>query len=78
MTDTTWMKQRMPCSVILGIEGDRELASVSVRCGDTTPDRSELSTLATDLTWKLCKEGSVTRQQMSEAAMKEVVRQLLT
>lgn len=77
MTDTIRMKQRVPCSVILGFEDDSERDSTSVGCGDTTPNRSELSELAADLTWKLCKEGIVVRQEMPEAAMVEVVRQLL-
>ncbi len=77
MTDTTWMKQRVPCSVILGFEDDSAATFTSRECEQTTQRKSELSELAADLTWQLCKEGSVSRQPMPEAAMVEVVRQLL-
>ena len=77
MTDTTWMKQRVPCSVILGFEDDSERNSTPQGWGDAAPSRSELSELAADLTWRLCKGGDVTRQPMPDKAMMEVVRQLL-
>jgi len=77
MTDTTWMKQRVPCSVILGFEDDSAGTFTSRGCEDKTPCKSELSELAADLTWQLCKEGTVSRQPLPEAAMVEVVRQLL-
>jgi hypothetical protein len=75
MTDITWMKQRVPCSVILGVEDDSELEPMSGGGGE--PKRSELSELAADLTWKLCKETTVSREELPDGAMVEIVRQLL-
>lgn len=77
MTDTTWMKQRVPCSVILGCEDDTEPCRPVQTKGDVCFGGNVLSDLAAAMTWTLCKGGKVERRDLPKEAMTEVVRQLL-
>jgi hypothetical protein len=77
MTDTTWMKQRVPCSVILGCEDDTEPCCPVQMNEDAWFGGNVLSDLAADMTWTLCKGSEVTRRDLPKEAMVAVVRQLL-
>lgn len=77
MTDTTWMKQRVPCSVVLGCEDDSEPSSPPPPRGDVGFGGNVLSDLAAAMTWDLCKGRPVSRRDLPKEAMASVVRQLL-
>ena len=78
MTDTTWMKQRVPSSVILGCEDEPQPGSPWFEERETIGGVGNvLSDHAAALTWKLCKEGRVTPEPMSKEAMVATVRVLL-
>jgi hypothetical protein len=78
MTDTTWMKQRVPSNVILGCEDDTEpCRPFSEEKKDLWFGGDVLSDLAAAMTWDLCKGHPVTRRDLPKEAMVAVVRQLL-
>lgn len=77
MTDTTWMKQRVPSSVILGCEDDTEPQCSFGEKGDFGFGGDVLSDLAAAMTWDLCKGREVVRRALPKEAMASVVRQLL-
>ena len=77
MTDTTWMKQRVPCNVILGCEDDAKPCCPVQTKGDSWFGGDVLSDLAAATTWTLCKGSEVTRRDLPKEAMAEVVRRLL-
>ena len=77
MTDTIWMKQRVPSSVILGCEDDKEPCCSLNHKGTQWFGGDVLSDLAAAMTWDLCKGKQVARRDLPKEAMVTVVRQLL-
>ena len=75
MTETTWLRQRVPSDVILGVEDECVSPKSTKRGGAEFGD--VLSDLSAGLTWRLLKEDPVTRQEISKEAMVAVVRRLL-
>ena len=77
MTEPTWLRQRVPCDVILGVEDAEVCACPTFDTDDGVSGENVLSNLAAELTWKVLTEDPVIRQEMSEEAMVTVVRRLL-
>jgi hypothetical protein len=75
MTETTWLRQRVPSDVILGVEDECVCPKSTNEGGAQVGD--VLSDLSADLTWRFLKEDSMTRQEISKEAMVAVVRRLL-
>ena len=77
MTEPTWLRQRVPRDGILGVDDDGVCVSPKFKLEGGADDEQVLADLSADLTWRLLKEDSVTRREMSEEAMVAVVRRLL-
>ncbi len=77
MTDTTWMKQRVPCSVVLGCEDDTDPCCPVTANTDSWFGGAVLSDRAAAMTWDLCKGRDISRKDLPAEAMVAVVRQLL-
>jgi len=78
MTDTTWMKQRVPSSVILGCEDDCQPHTDSCEGPRTLGGvGAVLSEHAAAMTWKLCKEGVFSREELPREVMLDAVKTLL-
>lgn len=75
MTETTWLRQRVPSDVVLGVEDECVCPKYATDGGAEA--ENVLSNLSADLTWRFLKEDSMTRQEISEEAMVAVVRRLL-
>jgi hypothetical protein len=77
MTEPTWLRQKVPCDVILGDEDAEVCACQTFDTDDGTTGENVLSNLAAELTWKVLTQDTVEGQEMSKEAMVAVVRRLL-
>jgi hypothetical protein len=77
MTEPTWLRQRVPCDVVLGVDDDGVCVSPTREAEESANGEQVLSDMSAELTWRLLREDSVTRREMSEEAMVAVVRRLL-
>jgi hypothetical protein len=77
MTETTWLQQRVPCDVILGVEDGQECVCPKSWTEGGVSSGNVFADLSADLTWKALKQETVSRQEMPREAMVSVVRRLL-
>ena len=77
MADNTWVRQRVPCDVILRGEDYGECGSRWSEAEESRDSGNVLSDLSAELTWRVLVEDTVTQHEMSKEAMVAVVRRLL-